>query len=96
MPELHSGDAASIFASPVPYPATCRPQAWSTAAAVSVLGSVLGLNPDAQSATIGVSPRPLAGSLSVTGLRLGDANVSIALNHGGEVTAASGAGVLVG
>ena len=32
----------------------------------------------------------------MTGLRLGDANVSIALNHGGEVTAASGAGVLVG
>ncbi|TXN30468.1 glycogen debranching N-terminal domain-containing protein [Lacisediminihabitans profunda] len=96
MPELHSGDAASAFASPVPYPAACRPQAWSAAAAVSVLGSVLGLNPDAQSATIGVSPSPLAGSLSVSGLRLGDADVSITLNHDGEVTAASGAGVLVG
>ncbi|MFD1720760.1 glycogen debranching N-terminal domain-containing protein [Amnibacterium endophyticum] len=29
MPELHSGDA-----SPVPYPAACRPQAWSAAAAL--------------------------------------------------------------
>jgi hypothetical protein len=34
MPELHSGDAG--FAGPVPYPAACRPQAWSAAAAVAV------------------------------------------------------------
>ena len=96
MPELHSGDASSTFASPVPYPAACRPQAWSAAAAVSVLGSLLGLRPDAQSATIGVSPSPLAGSLSVSGLRLGDANVSIELNTDGEVIAAAGAAILVG
>ena len=29
MPELHSGDAEAV-----PYPAACRPQAWSAAAAV--------------------------------------------------------------
>lgn len=32
VPELHGGDAGSI---PVPYPAACRPQAWSAAAAVT-------------------------------------------------------------
>lgn len=37
MPELHSGDPASSTARPVPYPASCRPQAWSAAAAVAVL-----------------------------------------------------------
>ncbi len=37
MPELHSGDPASTTARPVPYPASCRPQAWSAAAAVAVL-----------------------------------------------------------
>jgi len=36
MPELHSGDAASSFPTPPPYPAACRPQAWSAAAAIAV------------------------------------------------------------
>ncbi|WP_405375237.1 MULTISPECIES: glycogen debranching N-terminal domain-containing protein [unclassified Microbacterium] len=34
MPELHAGDAAGDVAVPAPYPAACRPQAWSAAAAV--------------------------------------------------------------
>ena len=45
MPELHSGDAASEFSRPVPYPAACRPQAWSAAAAIAVLASLEGLRP---------------------------------------------------
>lgn len=32
---------------PVPYPASCRPQAWSAAAAVAVVTALLGLRPDA-------------------------------------------------
>ncbi|MBD8610043.1 amylo-alpha-1,6-glucosidase [Frigoribacterium sp. CFBP 13729] len=36
MPELHGGDAAADVPAPVPYPASCRPQAWSAAAAVAV------------------------------------------------------------
>ncbi|MCU1551599.1 MAG: amylo-alpha,6-glucosidase [Glaciihabitans sp.] len=39
MPELHSGDSSTAFARPVPYPAACRPQAWSAAAAVQVMAS---------------------------------------------------------
>ena len=35
VPELHAGDAASEVAAPAPYPAACRPQAWSAAAAVT-------------------------------------------------------------
>jgi hypothetical protein len=45
MPELHSGDAATDFGRPVPYPAACRPQAWSAAAAISVMADRLGLRP---------------------------------------------------
>ncbi|MCU1534087.1 MAG: amylo-alpha,6-glucosidase [Glaciihabitans sp.] len=41
MPELHSGDPATAAGRPVPYPAACRPQAWSAAAAISVLASNL-------------------------------------------------------
>lgn len=36
MPELHGGDAAGDTSAPVPYPAACRPQAWSAAAAIAV------------------------------------------------------------
>lgn len=36
MPELHAGDDVSEVARPAPYPAACRPQAWSAAAAFPV------------------------------------------------------------
>ncbi|PZU49794.1 MAG: amylo-alpha-1,6-glucosidase [Microbacterium sp.] len=35
VPELHAGDPASEASAPAPYPAACRPQAWSAAAAVT-------------------------------------------------------------
>lgn len=35
MPELHAGDARADTPTPVPYPAACRPQAWSAAAAIA-------------------------------------------------------------
>lgn len=41
VPELHAGDAADEVEAPAPYPAACRPQAWSAAAAVTAW-SVLG------------------------------------------------------
>ena len=41
MPELHSGDPAASFPAPVPYPAACRPQAWSAAAAIAVWSAVV-------------------------------------------------------
>lgn len=42
VPELHSGDPASETAAPTPYPAACRPQAWSAAAAVVAWAVVTG------------------------------------------------------
>lgn len=35
MPELHSGDGIDVTPRPTPYPASCRPQAWSAAAAIT-------------------------------------------------------------
>lgn len=43
MPELHSGDSAADVPAPVPYPASCRPQAWSAAAAVAVWAATHGV-----------------------------------------------------
>ncbi|KTS60138.1 amylo-alpha-1,6-glucosidase [Microbacterium testaceum] len=37
VPELHAGDPRSRSSVPTPYPAACRPQAWSAAAAVVCL-----------------------------------------------------------
>ncbi len=38
VPELHAGVASTASRVPIPYPAACRPQAWSAAAAITVLG----------------------------------------------------------
>ncbi|HSP76799.1 MAG TPA: amylo-alpha-1,6-glucosidase, partial [Cryobacterium sp.] len=71
MPELHSGDASTLVAAAVPYPAACRPQAWSAAAAVSVLGTVLGLEPDPVTGQVTATPisPAVVGDVSVRGLR---------------------------
>jgi glycogen debranching enzyme len=68
MPELHSGDS---FERPVPYPAACRPQAWSAAAAISVLGSSLGLRPTDDGTALLSTPGALGAPLRVSGLRFG-------------------------
>ena len=67
LPELHSGDPSGA-GSPVPYPAACRPQAWSAAAAVSVLADILGLRPDRRTGRLHVDPLPGAGRVEVNGI----------------------------
>ncbi|SDQ22697.1 N-terminal domain of (some) glycogen debranching enzymes [Curtobacterium sp. UNCCL20] len=42
MPELHAGDDATEVSRPAPYPAACRPQAWSAAAAFPVWVALRG------------------------------------------------------
>lgn len=86
MPELHSGDAATETATPIPYPAACRPQAWSAAAAVAVLGARLGLRADAQAGTLDVAPVPGVGAIEVSGLRFAGRPVTIAVDDAGSVT----------
>jgi glycogen debranching enzyme len=89
MPELHSGDAASAVAAPVPYPAACRPQAWSAAAAVSVLSSVLGLRPDAQAGELGISPTAVVGALILEGLVFDGERGQVVVGPTGEVLGGS-------
>lgn len=69
MPELHAGDAAAETSAPIPYPAACRPQAWSAAAAVAVLSARLGLRADAPAGRFDVEPDASAGSMRIRGLR---------------------------
>lgn len=92
MPELHSGDSAEALARPIPYPAACRPQAWSAASAISVLASALGLQADAPGGVLGVTPmRSGLTPLAVAGLSFAGAAVSLTVNNEGEIAAASGA-----
>jgi glycogen debranching enzyme len=94
VPELHSGDAADAIPSPVPYPAACRPQAWSAAAAVAVLTAALRLEPGDDA--LGVLPSPLARNLAVDGLRYRGATLSLRTNADAEITGSEGAPILVG
>ena len=47
VPGLHSGDPARVTGTPVPYPAACRPQAWSAAAAITCASILAGRDPSA-------------------------------------------------
>lgn len=75
LPELHGGDSRSDRPRPVPYPAACRPQAWSAAAAVSIVNTMLGLYPDVPGGV--VSHRPLASGLRADGLVVGGHRVAV-------------------
>jgi len=46
LPELYSGEQRTAGLPPLPYPAACRPQAWSAASAVVLLTVLAGLDPN--------------------------------------------------
>ena len=79
LPELYCGFPRAQFDSPVPYPTSCSPQAWASAAPLLVVRAFLGLEPDVPHQRITVAPRlPQAwGRTALTDLRLGDTTVHI-------------------
>ena len=56
MPELHGGHRAEAGRRPIPYPASCRPQAWSAASAIAIVTALLGPRPDAPAGTLEFRP----------------------------------------
>lgn len=93
LPELYSGDARLEVQRPVPYPAACRPQAWSAASAVAVLSASLGLAPDVPGGTLDVRPAApsMVGALEVRGLRLAGAPLDVSIGADGSVSSVSAA-----
>jgi glycogen debranching enzyme len=79
LPELYCGFARSQFRTPVPYPTSCSPQAWASAAPLLLVRAFLGLDPHVPRRRIVVSPRlPESwGRVSLTDLTLGDATIHI-------------------
>jgi hypothetical protein len=90
LPELYGGFAAADVPVPVPYPAACRPQGWSAAAAIVMLRAFLGLEPDVPGGTVTLRPTTALGALEVTGLRIGEAELQVEMDGSGVVHAHSG------
>lgn len=89
LPELHSGDARGTVPAVVPYPAACRPQAWSAAAAVVLLSSIVGLEANVPAGTLKVrpmSPSPV-GALRVSGLRFAGRDLALDIDAEGNLLA---------
>ena len=86
LPELFSGDAGHW---PTPYPAACRPQAWSAAAAGALVEGLLGLGVDVPAGTVTVRPPGVrvggAGPrLHVDGLVAGTETFSAGITEAGD------------
>ncbi|WP_457252840.1 amylo-alpha-1,6-glucosidase [Pedococcus sp. P5_B7] len=93
-PELYSGlplggggGHQRSLGRPSPYPASCRPQAWSAASAGAILTVALGLRADLPGGVLHVDPvLPLPfGALHVEGLRLGGVPFSVSVSRDGAV-----------
>lgn len=89
LPELFGGFARDDIPSPVPYPTSCSPQAWASAAPLLLVRSLLGLEPDVPSGRLTIRPHigPSVGLLRLTGIRIGNDRVDItAYGRSADVT----------
>ncbi len=89
LPELFGGFAATELAVPVPYPASCRPQAWAAAGVVVMLQAFLGLDPHVPNGTVSLSPSTSVGALSVSGLAVNGMPFAVQINAEGTVISSS-------
>jgi glycogen debranching enzyme len=73
LPELFSGADRRPGKTPEDYEASCRPQNWGAASAVSMVSTLLGLEADASGGRLRIAPvdTPLWKRLEVTGLHFG-------------------------
>lgn len=84
-PELYAGEG--VLGRPVPYPASCRPQAWAAASAGVLVTVALGLRADVPGARLEVRPaRPAPfGAMTVRGLRWGVHTLTVRVDVDGSV-----------
>ncbi len=78
LPELLGGMAGDEIAQPVPYPVACSPQAWSAAAPLLLLRSMLRLEPDVPAGVVRIAPvLPAGEELRISGVPLGSGTLSL-------------------
>ena len=100
LPELYAGYPRQQGSeSPVPYPVSCSPQAWSAASAFALLQAMLGLDVDGRTAEIHCAPHlpHWLARVRIRGLRYGHSHADIAVERamagGYHVTISHGNGV---
>ncbi len=81
IPELYGGHDRHRCSGPIPYPASCRPQAWSAASAVAVLVAVVGVRPDVPRGIVRVDALEGFAPLVVEGIRVCDEVVKVDLQR---------------
>jgi glycogen debranching enzyme len=79
LPELYCGFPRKSFTPPVPYPTSCSPQAWASAAPLMLMRAFLGLDPDVPHRMVTLRPRlpERWGTVKLHQLRLGPALVAV-------------------
>ncbi|MFI0908455.1 glycogen debranching N-terminal domain-containing protein [Streptomyces sioyaensis] len=97
LPELFAGHGTEASASPAPYPASCRPQAWAGTSSVLVLQAALGLDADVPGSTVTVAPAfaPAYAPLTVTGLQVGGGQLDVTVTADGTVNVIAPKGLTV-
>ncbi len=91
LPELFCGFDRSDVPVPVPYPVACSPQAWSAAAPLLLVRTMLGMRADASARRLELVRPHLPDwltKLTVTNLRLGDASVDLLFHRWRGATSA--------
>ncbi|HSB88364.1 MAG TPA: glycogen debranching N-terminal domain-containing protein [Ilumatobacteraceae bacterium] len=83
LPELFCGLDRADVETPVPFPTSCSPQAWSAATPFLLLRIMLGLEPDEEK---GITVEPIPGAIEddllLAGLRLVDRRFNIRIDDG--------------
>ncbi len=84
-PELYAG--SGVLDRPAPYPASCRPQAWSAASAAVLLSVALGFDPDAPAGRLVLRPQRPApfGALTIHGLQFAGHEFGLRCDSDGNV-----------
>lgn len=86
LPELFCGFDRALFPGPVPYPTSCSPQAWASAAPVALLVAMLGLEPDVPLGRVRLAPAPPPdwGRVRVVDIPLGTHRLSVEVRADGS------------
>jgi glycogen debranching enzyme len=83
LPELFAGLTSQEMPVPVPYPASCSPQAWASAAPLLLVRSMLALEPDVPDGRVELDPVLPDGAsrLQLADMPLGPARVTIEVDR---------------
>ena len=97
LPELFCGFARADHPEPVPYPTSCSPQAWASAAPIQLVRSLIGFAPDLPRNEVLLAPAfpPDFGTFTVTNLPLAGSRLTIDVSDNRATLTGLPAGVIV-